>query len=92
MITVKLKKKVKYDKNTMTLELGTDKKAVSKEDTYIIQALLDQDSDATKLIELVMETDHTDEIEAGFRMAAFVEEYSRFLENEPNEIIHYHSE
>ena len=65
MITVKLKKKVKYDKNTMTLELGTDKKAVSKEDAYIIQALLDQDSDAAKLIELVMETDHTDEIEAG---------------------------
>lgn len=89
---MKLKKHVKYDKHTMTLELGTDKKAVSTEDAYIIQALLDRDSGAAKLIELVMETDRTDEIEAGFRMAAFVEEYSRFLENEPNEIIRYRSE
>jgi len=89
---MKLKKQVKYNKNTMTLELGTDKKAVNTEDAYIIQALLDQDSGAAKLIELVMETDHTDEIEAGFRMAAFVEEYSRFLENEPNEVIHYRNE
>ena len=89
---MKLKKQVKYNKNTMTLELGTDKKAVNTEDTYIFQALLDQDSGAAKLIELVMETDHTDEIEAGFRMAAFVEEYSKFLENEPNEIIRYRNE
>ncbi|MBR3630083.1 MAG: hypothetical protein IKN55_06385 [Oscillospiraceae bacterium] len=89
---MKLKKKVKYDKNTMTLKLGTDKKAVSTEDVYIIQALLAQDAGAAKLIGLVMETEHTDEIEAGFRMAAFVEEYSRFLENEPNEIIRYRNE
>lgn len=89
---MKLKKQVKYDKNTMTLELGTDQKAVRTEDAYIIQALLKQDSGAAKLIELVMENDHTDEIEAGFRMAAFVEEYSKFLENEPNDVIHYHNE
>lgn len=89
---MKLKKQVKYNKNTLTLELGTDKKVVNTEDAYIFQALLDQDSGAAKLIELVMETDHTDEIEAGFRMAAFVEEYSRFLENEPNEVIHYRNE
>ena len=89
---MKLKKKVKYDKNTMTLKLGTDKKTVSTEDVYIIQALLAQDAGAAKLIGLVMETEHTDEIEAGFRMAAFVEEYSRFLENEPNEIIRYRNE
>ena len=89
---MKLKKQVKYHKNTMTLELGTDQKAVNPEDAYIIEALLDQDSGAAKLIELVMETDHIDEIEAGFRMAAFVEEYSRFLENEPNEVIPYRNE
>ena len=76
----------------MTLELGTDQKAVSTEDAYIVQALLDQGADAGTLIRLVMEADHTDEIEAGFRMAAFIEEYSRFLENEPNEIIRYHNE
>ena len=88
---MKLKKQVKYNKNTMTLELGTEKKAVNTEDAYIVHAL-NQKSGAAKLIELVMETEHADEIEAGFRMAAFVEEYSRFLENEPNEIIHYHNE
>lgn len=89
---MKLKKQVKYDKNTMTLELGNDQKAVKTEDAYIVHALLDQKSGDARLIELVMETEHADEIEAGFRMAAFVEEYSRFLENEPNEIIHYHNE
>ena len=89
---MKLKSQVKYDKNAMTLKLEKKKKKINTEDVYIIQALLDQDSDDAKLIRLVMETDHTDEIEAGFRMAAFVEEYSGFLENEPNEIIRYHNE
>lgn len=89
---MKLKKQVKYDRNTMTLELGTDQKVVNAEDAYIFQVLLEQDSSAAKLIRLVMETEQTDEIEAGFRMAAFVEEYGKFLENEPAEIIRYHDE
>ncbi len=89
---MKLKKQVKYDRNAMMLELGTDKKTVNTEDAYIFQALQGRGTDAAQLIQLVMETDHADKIEAGFRMAAFVEEYSRFLENEPNEIIHYRNE
>lgn len=89
---MKLKKQVKYDKNTMSLKLGKDQKAVNTEDAYIVHALLDQKSGDAKLIELVMETEHADEIEARFRMAAFVEEYSRFLENEPNDVIHYRNE
>ena len=89
---MKLKQQVKYDRNTLTLELDADTQAVHPEDDYIFHAMLNQESDDTNLIRLVMETDHIDEIEAGFRMAAFVEEYNRFLENEPNEIIGYHNE
>ena len=89
---MKLKKQVKYDSESMTLELGTDHKVIDEEDCYIFQAMHDHVSDAAQFIRLVMDTEHTDEVEAGFRMAAFVEEYGRFLENEPAGIIRYHDE
>ncbi|MBR4319764.1 MAG: hypothetical protein IKI37_01295 [Oscillospiraceae bacterium] len=88
---MKFKKKIKFDKNNMTLELGNHKKTISPEDDFIVQALQNHVSDAY-LLKLVMKTEQADEIEASFRMASFVEEYGEFLEEEPAGTIPYRRE
>lgn len=87
---MKLKKKVKFDRNTMTFALENHTKAILPEYDFIVEALQNGVSDDAHFLKLVMQKEQTDEIEAGFRMAAFVEEYGEFLEKEPVGIIPYH--
>ncbi len=89
---MRLKKQVQFDKNNMILKLGNHEKKINPEDDFIIQALQNHVTDDAHFLRLVMTKEHSDEIEAGFRMAAFVEEYGEFLKEEPAGIISYHKE
>ncbi|MEE5993774.1 MAG: hypothetical protein V3G42_11105 [Oscillospiraceae bacterium] len=89
---MKLKKQVKFDKQTMTVTFDKYQKTINPEDYFIIRALQNRVTDDAHLLKLVMTTEQIDEIEAGFRMAGFVEEYGEFLEEEPIGIMPYHND
>lgn len=89
---MKLKKQVKFDKETMTFKFNNYQKTINPEDYFIIQALQNHVSDDEQFLKLVMTKEQIDEIEAGFRMAGFVEEYGDFLEEEPIGIMPYHND
>ncbi|GEM_PF-2033595 len=89
---MKLKKQVKIDGKTMTFKLDKYQKVINPEDYFIIRALQNHLSADAKFLKLVMTTEQIDEIEAGFRLAGFVEEYGEFLEEEPIGIMPYYND
>lgn len=86
---MKLKKNVCLDTDTMTLVLDKKTKIADSKDYPILHALNRGVSDDDHFLRLVMHEEQIDEIEAGFRMAYFVEEYSDFLEKEKNSVMLY---
>ena len=76
----------------MTFRLNQYQKTIHPEDYFIVQALQNHVSDDGQFLKLVMKTEQIDEIEAGFRMAGFVEEYGEFLQEEPIGIMPYYNE
>ena len=66
----------------LVLRLGSRERSAAPKDIYILRAMLDGMRDDRSFLTLVMQEERIDEIEAGFRMAMFVEDYGEFLEDE----------
>lgn len=63
----------------LTLQLGSKTRSATPKDAYILHAMLQGMRDENAFLQLVMRVEQIDEIEAGFRMAMFVEDYGEFL-------------
>ncbi len=66
----------------LVLRLGSRERSAAPKDLYILRAMLDGMHDEQSFLKLVMREERIDEIEAGFRMAMFVEDYGEFLVDE----------
>lgn len=77
---MRLKPGVQIVEQTLCTE--SEKKDINEGDSWIFNELVNGTEDENTFIELVMRNEKANEMNASFRMAMFVEEYSAFLSDD----------
>lgn len=62
-------------------------RTVNKEYHYIIDAIELGITDDKKLLNIVMEMEHADEVVAGFCLAQFIVDYGRYISNDVGHVV-----
>lgn len=81
---MKWKENVIIEEESSFIRLRLDKKQVEiqKDDRYLANLMIHGIHDEKRLTELVMEQEHTNDMEAGFILAQFLLKYQDFIEED----------